>query len=885
MSTFLTDAAISDDVARDVVVRVESAADVFVHARHGGVEELAKRVAGRAAEAVPGHLFLWTSPTGEQWAQYRPDTPPKGKGEKGTRAWPKYLSSSASPGMMVPPSHAAHLREAGTMLLVEGSKQTLAAASATNIGLTSRGSQRPYAVVGMAGCWNWSRGGSASDDLKAAITRGRLERALDVMYVALDADFETNERVWDAAEGLRAQVQRLAPRTRVYWVQVPTAAGAKTGLDDYLATVPLADREEVLEQLMDTALTELPPRPLPPYKPSTRGLVMDPDRGRAVTIVRERYDEEAKEVVPVSPPEVTQVLDFALVVTGVRAISQRGTRTTEIAVRLTTTVAGELIAVDTVIPYETVGKPGAIYKILAAFPSGYSVRKTPPPMWHQDVIEAMLRTAPDVGVEVIDHMGWLELATGELAYATPGRVMTARGPVDEVRVDLGEDAEDVAIFDFTLLPRVKRMGALRRDFSFAEEAASHPAVPIALWGAMGLALSGQKPSGASVVLVGGGGKGKSWWLRWAAGHLRESMRMTAVMAGTARALESADEGWQDTIAVLDDVRPDTAKRGEMSPDFEAALRLIRVAYDGPDARRSRLQARETGGFQQAHKATSVPVPVISAESLPLTAATHTTLMRTLTIPVGDAGLIAWDRGVDADERLREWVQDETGSWAYAALVSHVMQAASSYGRGLSGLAEWRERVFVPRRGELQTQLAALGVSETRVAQVTAGLLAGYELVLEAAHAVGALDDVTYERKRREGFDVLARAMREHDERFVQQSRPSGPNVVARLREAVASGRVRLTSAASPDADGRDSRLVIGDMTGAEVRLLPDACAGVLGMDRSSFVGQMRDVAVPGADGKTTRSVRVGGVRVRAVVVTRAAWDADSSVPSAVPNAA
>jgi putative DNA primase/helicase len=166
---------------------------------------------------VPGLVFPWRAPDGRVALQYRPDTPVQVPGEERPRKylWPK----GEAPVVNVHPDQVCRLGTPSMVVVVEGTKQYLAAVTAAQ-GLED------VLVIGIAGCWGWRSDGGPSPDLALIPWRGR-----DVV-VMLDADIATNANVWDAGKGLADELQ-LRGAKRVKFVQLPD--GGRSGLDDVLA--------------------------------------------------------------------------------------------------------------------------------------------------------------------------------------------------------------------------------------------------------------------------------------------------------------------------------------------------------------------------------------------------------------------------------------------------------------------------------------------------------------------------------------------------------------------------------------------------------------------------------------------------------------------------
>lgn len=224
----LSDAAISLDVA--LAAGVRSALDddqVPEHARWAG--------------PTPGLVFPWAPlHDGETIDQYRPDVPVADDDDKPIKyVWPGGvgLVLGVHPWTRTKLDHGT-----GPVVLVEGTKQTLAAVTAAAAG--------DNAVVGMVGCWGWR-----CTDFASWRLAGR-----DVVVI-LDADFRTNRQVWDAAAGLKAALETKNLAGVVSFVDLP--GGGKTGLDDFLAHCPdaAASFASLVDRARKSRKKDLPPRP------------------------------------------------------------------------------------------------------------------------------------------------------------------------------------------------------------------------------------------------------------------------------------------------------------------------------------------------------------------------------------------------------------------------------------------------------------------------------------------------------------------------------------------------------------------------------------------------------------------------------------------------
>ncbi len=214
---------------------------------------------------VPGLLFPWHPLDGAVVAQYRPDVPTT---DDTGRARKYLFPTGAGSVITVHPTMRDRVGSA-RVVIVEGTKQYLAAVSAA---------PPDVLMVGIAGCWGWSRDGVAVPELARLVPAGA------AVSVVFDADLSTNRRVWDAGQRL-SETLLIAGAAAVRWVQLP--AGDKAGLDDVLARFP--DRSASFARLLERAADKLPRKPKAdpadtPAPTDGPGWFFDADGLRAATL-------------------------------------------------------------------------------------------------------------------------------------------------------------------------------------------------------------------------------------------------------------------------------------------------------------------------------------------------------------------------------------------------------------------------------------------------------------------------------------------------------------------------------------------------------------------------------------------------------------------------
>jgi DNA polymerase I-like protein with 3'-5' exonuclease and polymerase domains len=163
-------------------------------------------------------VFPWVNTDGTTTEQRKPYVPSTKTG---------YLWE---PGKPLHPWVLRELDDDGPVLVVEGTKQSLAAASWAPAG---------YSVYGMAGCWGLSKA-----DLSFAEDRD--------VFIILDADASTNLDVYDAGSRLKTRFED--EDARVGFVRLPVED--KEGLDDYLASIRPEKRTARLAKRISEAVAK-----------------------------------------------------------------------------------------------------------------------------------------------------------------------------------------------------------------------------------------------------------------------------------------------------------------------------------------------------------------------------------------------------------------------------------------------------------------------------------------------------------------------------------------------------------------------------------------------------------------------------------------------------
>lgn len=199
---------------------------------------------GLKTSPLPALVFAHHRPDGHVIYQARPDNP-----EAENK---RYQQEPGTPPLIsVPCNRRGLIGSASHVLIVEGTKQTLAAATHA---------PDDWLVVGLSGCWGWSVDQQADAAIDEVVQNAR------TITLAFDADWSINTGVWDACNRLSEHLRAVTGgAAKLRFVRLP--AGRKTGLDDWLA--PRTNRRTALVGLVEQATEKMGRRPAPKARTRT----------------------------------------------------------------------------------------------------------------------------------------------------------------------------------------------------------------------------------------------------------------------------------------------------------------------------------------------------------------------------------------------------------------------------------------------------------------------------------------------------------------------------------------------------------------------------------------------------------------------------------------
>ncbi len=554
------------------------------HALAGGVtsywgaDDLPEDLAW-AGKYGPGLLFTHTGPTGTVVHQARPNYPHEGVG--------KYLQTEGVQALSVHPSRAHLVGVAKRILIVEGTKQALAA---------SAWAPDDVLVIGMQGCNGWSHEGSPLPEMSLAVLGPAAEVTL-----AFDGDMSTNADVWLAASRLW-EVLELDGASRVAYAPIP--GGAKAGLDDFLASRPAESRAAVMAMMLSGAKRKLPRKPAArkttPADSVSGGFSteVDEEKGEIVRTHRSLEGVLVREV----------LLPAAVTITHTTAIHDDLNDLASERVQITHTVHVMVGAEDdadrqewtlTAVPDALLDQPR---KLLNRIPGGQGTALAANPDIYgvNGMIGAAIRAhaADDRHfTQAVKRLGWVVDRDGTAVYAHAGGAIGPNGATSTVEARLGPDLQAVNFPD----PATITDAQLREDF--AAMVKLFRAFPDPTFAAVGLgqvfgALAGVASRG-TIGLIGPKGSGKSEAAKILMSFLTPAFatQLPFSINSTPGAVGDAGRGAHNAPYVLDDYH-ELASPAKNLLLHDGLDQAVRVGYG--ELRRARLHRNpETGDFEQA----------------------------------------------------------------------------------------------------------------------------------------------------------------------------------------------------------------------------------------------------------------------------------------------
>ncbi len=701
--------AISIDVARE---RGYESAETKVRLEAAGF--------GRAQRIVPALLIPLYGVHGDIVGyQLRPNHPRIGKNGKPV----KYETPSGQRMVLdCHPRVRAHLGDpARPLLITEGIRKADAAITA---GLD---------CIALLGVWNWrgtnSQGGkTALADWEAVALNGRR------VLIAFDSDAMTNGSVYDALVRLKSFLESKGADVQL--IYLPSGeAGAKVGLDDYLAAGHSVD------ELFSLASSELRHPPRDPdadrrYRLTSSGMVWQkPTAEGTVDVVLTNFNARVvTDILHDDGAEQRRELELEL------------WRGDEDAPRITHRIPADRLGAVDRWAIETLGI-GAIVN--------------PGPMMRDHARTAVQECSGDAMKRTIyAHTGWRRIDGLGDVYLHAGGAIGAGGAVEGIDVELAPP------LDRYVLPEPPDgdalLSAIAASLRLIDLASDTITVPV-------LASVYRTPLGIPIDfclhLAGSTGVGKTEIAALAQQHSGAGMdarNLPGSWSSTGNALEILAFVAKDALLVVDDFAP-TGTTYDVARQHRDADRLLRA--QGNRSGRQRLRADTSSRPVKPPRG----FVVSTGEDVP----TGQSLRARMFVVEVAPDALDWNALTAA--------QADAADGLLAA-------AMSAYVRWI---AEHRDMVAAIRRQTVEEIRAEVRAAHPRTAGIVGELLAGFDVFLEFARDAGVLDAREAEALRERALRALVGAadMQQAHQRDAEPTQ----RFLGLLASALASGRAHLSS--------------------------------------------------------------------------------------------
>lgn len=799
-------------------------------------------VFGPVIYPVPGDLFTARGLTAESY-QYRPNDPVAGT--------PKYAMPAGVPvELSLLPSQRAKIGRVKTGVVQEGTLQHAAVASWAPMDVI---------VVGMAGCYGYSRDGVVNPELYEILA------GVERVVVSLDADVATNAKVWKAAKMLEKALRaRLGPKVKIDFLDLP--AGAKAGADDYLASIPTKDRASTLANLIESA-GKLPRKPR---------------ETRTATMV---YEAAKSDFAKCEIRDVARVDHDGKVQQGalLAAFGAQITKVTTLVDKLAPDADGEPKLLGTSVDIQVswmngderneatikgVGFPKGLDRVstwMARLPGGVA-----PSIWHDDrpnqvkSIVGAIKTAgyaTCVRETATTTLGWNFELEGEALYFQGSGAIGEPGLNLAYRADLDPPFNLVRFAD----PAAMTAEAVRAD---AVESLGLPDLlvgptPIILFeGAFMYALTGA--DARTMPGFGGAkGSGKSTVVNMLMTAAGDAFYKTPMMSAesTAKSIGEMAAPCHNFIGALDDILKEgqgLAARRAFERDTAILVSTSRRAYGGGAQGGGRLKHTP-----EALRDYTYEMPVASNVMLMIIAE-------------------EWPEAKDATstiDRLIPCTMTYASTWKpNQARVGKRIALGGSRARRTSKLIQWLA-AQINETGSLDLWVAKMEdersdveealferfpqLETARSRETIAPIICGYTMLMEYNVAVGALTKAEAEVKVEQAYELMGAIAVHH---FVAETSTAAPveSTLDALRAAVASGQAVLGS-------GGDARVpsigkffvekATGDQYLALIPKYADRFA------HRNVAKSLASISYHNTDGRLTRNVN----KLWCVVIPADAW--------------
>lgn len=868
-----------------------------------GLEYLAEKVPG-----ITGLMFTLRRVDGSLVYQMRVDarhvTP---EGADAPFVVRKYVQEAGVGAIINVPESRAHLVESATkVIVVEGTKQTLAA---------SLYAPEDYLVVGIQGARNWSSEGIPLEVMTTLIGGGR-----DVV-LCFDADWQTNPAVWDAAKYLSELATGVGAKS-VKLITVP--GGKKLGLDDFLGIVGEPVRATSLSGLISGARKGLGRRPAQKTASANvrrdETLVVDPARG----LITKRVSAEKEGGGTLTTEEVALNVAAEIITTEAHVDEDTGDASNQVlTLKVYVPFAGKEEGTVDVRSYQVKVPSSKLADVgvwLDRLPHGYGVRIPRKSKPDDEVANAIRSFSVNIEpVTVVNHTGWTFDDASQTWRWCDGA--GAIGPLDKVKSlhgnpgsedfrnirlpdppALGEDGEVDAVAHQAMVDAVREFIMTREHFN--DVAKFNWEVGLAAWG---LAFLGVTPN-AAVCYFGPPASGKSTIAQAIAASLNE---MWAPRTGSAMATFNArhtgmdllPDGLSHCFLHVDDLKPE-ADPQSMKNALKAFDALLRRAHGSGGAVRGTI---DKGQDRLATRKIdpAAPLMIITGEEIPTGEGfAESGLDRALFIPIQPNTQLRSMEDLAALEQSAASGRFKKATTAYLQWIAQHINSVSPIlaedGTPMPAptprqrFAAWKAHVEAKRQafvtGDAESGITSVdsvfpagSKVSNRARMLTASLLLGMDYLIEFAVELGAITPEEGDAIWDNFGAGLCTAVLKHTSEVMGGNMTPADRALAQLRSLISSRRATI------DPLEADHRPLIGQVVD-----LADAGKGAVAINHIAAADALRypggsrallrdlsDVLVLD-NGKKTRTLKIGTVRTQACVIPAETW---GSAPDGTTSAA
>ena len=840
--------------------------------------------------STPGLVYTLRHLNGDVTHQIRQDNPAVNKSGEATA---KYLQPKGSGTVItVPEIMQDRVHTATTLLIVEGTKQTLAAALVCE-------DDKDVLVIGLQGAYGWKQNKRLHQDIDKIIDEGKI-RSVEVLF---DQDVATNPNVWQAANDLGKEINTSCkiPLRNITYLSIPDIAGKKAGLDDLLGKILPEDRQGVLKDIRSSG-GKLPRDPKHVVNRGGNNEYLSTRMESAQTVKvtvstnSEGEEEEYERVLMNAAAEIVEV-ECILDKEGVQNVST----TYVLDVAVPTPDEGVEIFHGIRVPSQ---KLASIDFWLSKLPGVAGTQVSRASLPQDDVANAIRENSTRFEtVNIMKRVGWTldskDRANPSWAYALPGGSFGPAKldtnllgvPPQQQYADI--ECEDIySMSDDVIRDAVHTLISTRDlfneplqwDLSLAGVALSFLPIPPRAT----LGFFGPRSSGKSTIA-----QGISCMLNtaWAPGQTP-----MATFNGTEAAMASLADGLSSCFLHVDDLRTGTSRR-ESEALLKALDSLLRRSY-GSGGRIRGLYDSGTGMMGLAPQETADPLLIVTGEQVPTGGGLADSALDRLlvvnmqpnkTFKVSLNNQFEGDTSSDGGAKSLELfeVRCSSGKFqvagnAYFAYLSRMINSAvadipaKKLDATIKRLDAMRNIISRHVGMAYEKELSATGSTSTRAQMTIASLAMGLWAFLDFASEVGAFDKAEISGTVGRFVESVVKIVVVNTE-SIMGGNPDPGDMLQKIRSLVSSRSATI----DPD-DPRGSARLVGQRAtanGRNVILLNHAeVSRLLGLGDSGrpVANALKDIVIPSTSrGKgTTRTGRIGGVSLRCLAVPLEVWDPD-----------